>query len=108
MFNETIDWFNEVIQTTTCSKIVVLSHHAPSGQSVSPRFINDSLNAAFVSGIIEKGLISNKVNMWFHGHVHDTFDYVINDVRVICSPLGYLVGRYSDYIVYQDEYVFEI
>ena len=31
----------------------------------------------------------DRVALWSHGHMHDAFDYQINDVRVVCNPRGY-------------------
>jgi len=27
--------------------------------------------------------------LWIHGHTHDSFDYAVNGVRVVCNPRGY-------------------
>ena len=29
------------------------------------------------------------IKLWIHGHVHNNFDYMIGDTRVICNPRGY-------------------
>ena len=29
------------------------------------------------------------IKYWFHGHVHNNFDYMVNKTRVICNPRGY-------------------
>ena len=29
------------------------------------------------------------MKLWIHGHVHNNFDYMIGDTRVICNPRGY-------------------
>ena len=31
-----------------------------------------------------------QIKLWTHGHVHDDFDYMINETRVICNPRGYI------------------
>ena len=31
----------------------------------------------------------SRVQLWVHGHTHDTFDYAIRGTRVICNPRGY-------------------
>jgi Icc-related predicted phosphoesterase len=67
---------------------VVISHHAPSFQSVSDRFKADSLNAAFYSNL-EELILHYQPAVWAHGHMHDSKDYLIGDTRVVCNPLGY-------------------
>lgn len=68
---------------------VVVSHHAPHPLSRAPRFAHDPNSAAFVSdlGSLMKGV--NAPDLWVHGAVHDSFDYVVGNTRVLSNPLGY-------------------
>jgi hypothetical protein len=67
---------------------VVITHHAPSPRSIHPRFAGSPLNACFVSDA-QSLLDGERVQLWVHGHTHDTFDYVVNGTRVVCNPRGY-------------------
>jgi hypothetical protein len=29
------------------------------------------------------------VQLWIHGHTHDSFDYLLNGTRIVCNPRGY-------------------
>lgn len=73
---------------------VVVTHHAPSARSVAPRFSGDPLNPAFASDL-ESVVASSGAALWIHGHVHDSFDYVIGQSRVVCNPAGY-PGEYQE------------
>lgn len=67
---------------------VVVTHHAPTPLSVAPRFRDSPLNPAFASDLTD--LIWTYVpDLWVHGHVHDSFDYLLGDTRVIANPRGY-------------------
>lgn len=66
---------------------VVITHHAPSRQSVSPRFPGSSLSASFVSDLPSDEI--SRANFWIHGHLHDSFDYPLGSCRVLCNPRGY-------------------
>lgn len=69
-------------------KNIVFTHHAPSVLSISPKFRGDRLNYAYVSS--HEDLIDElSPVLWFHGHVHDFFDYGLFNTRVICNPYGY-------------------
>lgn len=72
-------------------KIVVVTHHLPTYQSISPKYINSSMNAAFVTNMDH--IISSysyDIDLWIHGHTHDCFDYMITpQTRVVCNPRGY-------------------
>lgn len=67
---------------------MVITHHAPSRKSIHPRFARSLLSACFVSDA-ERFLGGSRVQLWVHGHTHDSFDYLVNGTRVICNPRGY-------------------
>lgn len=75
-------------ERTNYEKIVVLTHHAPSRLSISPRFAGDRLNDLYVNDF-EYWIENNKPLLWVHGHVHDSMDYVVGDTRILCNPRGY-------------------
>jgi predicted phosphodiesterase len=33
------------------------------------------------------------MEVWIHGHTHDSFDYSRNGTRVVCNPRGYVTRR---------------
>lgn len=68
------------------TKMVVVSHHAPSLKSVAPEFEGNSLNPAFASDLTEH---MEGITLWVHGHTHREFDYSCGDTRVVCNPRGY-------------------
>ena len=68
---------------------VVITHHAPSFQSVHEKYKGDRLNYAYVSDLTEL-ILDTKPSVMVHGHVHTSFDYTIGDTRVLCNPRGYV------------------
>jgi predicted phosphodiesterase len=67
---------------------VVVTHHLPHPQSISPRFARSRLNPYFlhdVSATVENAGAA----LWIHGHTHTSADYVAGTTRVVCNPLGY-------------------
>lgn len=70
------------------SRNVVVTHHAPSFRSVHPRWSGTLVNYGFASKL-DDFVASAGAELWVHGHVHDSFDYVIGETRVICQPCGY-------------------
>lgn len=70
--------------------VVVLGHHAPSFQSVHERYKHDwMMNGGYVSDLDEYILSQEKIKLWIHGHVHNSFDYMIGECRIVCNPHGY-------------------
>ena len=82
---ETIRWLEAVVKPGD----IVVTHHAPSYKSLHPRYARDpELNAAYMSNLEALvGIVQPQV--WFHGHVHTSFDYFLGSTRVLCNPRGY-------------------
>jgi len=71
-------------------KVWVLSHHAPSYQSVHPKYRSSGIaNGAYVNNFDDLILSHPQIKCWSHGHTHESMDYMIGDCRVICNPRGY-------------------
>lgn len=83
-------WLERSLAQPYDGKTVVVSHHGPHPLSVHPRYIGDITNAAFVSELDE---LLAKADLWIHGHVHDTFDYLVEGCRVVANPLGYAESK---------------
>jgi len=47
------------------------------------------MNYAFCSDLDDIMVMHDNIKLWVHGHVHNCFDYQINQTRVVCNPLGY-------------------
>ena len=72
-------------------KTVVMTHHAPSFNSVDPVYKDNNLNGCYCSSM-DYFVDSLGAQVWVHGHVHCSHDYMLGDTRVICNPLGYALG----------------
>ncbi|RQO73983.1 phosphoesterase [Pedobacter sp. KBW06] len=89
-------WLEESLEESRGYKNVVISHHAPSLQSVPELYRNDPVTAAYASDL--EGLI-RKYNplYWIHGHIHTPARYTIGQTEVICNPHGYINEKYNGY-----------
>lgn len=68
---------------------IVITHHAPCGQSVAEKYKEDTMmNGGFYTELSDYIYHSN-IDLWIHGHMHNESDYVIGDTRIICNPRGY-------------------
>lgn len=81
-------WLEQRLATPHAGPTVVVTHHAPSPRSIAARFAGSPLNACFVSDA-EALLGAERVQLWVHGHTHDSFDYTLHGTRVVCNPRGY-------------------
>lgn len=69
-------------------KTVVVTHHAPSFLSISPKFAGDRLNSGFATDL-ERLIRRHQPALWIHGHTHAPVDYRIGRTRVVSNPVGY-------------------
>lgn len=74
---------------------VVITHHAPCNLSSSMEWRGHILNGGFFSDLSDI-MLDNKPALWFHGHMHNTSDYMIGDCRVLCNPRGYDGIKFND------------
>lgn len=96
---ESLQYIREVVynvrEQTPEQPVVVIGHHAPSSQSIAPQYVHQKLmNGAYYTDLSEFILDRPEIKLWVHGHMHDDFDYMIGDCRVVCNPRGY-VGHES-------------
>lgn len=69
--------------------IIVATHHVPSYQLVSPRFIGSPINGAFTAEMGNFMAYSN-VDYWIYGHSHVNIDKMIGNTRCVSNQLGYV------------------
>ncbi|WP_439605108.1 metallophosphoesterase [Shinella sp.] len=74
---------------------IVVTHHAPHPGSLVEGFSRESAGsyASDLTHLIQR----YKPTLWVHGHVHQSFDYVVEgddaSTRVVCNPRGYAPTR---------------
>ena len=86
---QTVHWLKTELAADS-RKTVVVGHHAPSTLSIHPNYANQPLiNGAYASNLEDIMLDNPHVALWTHGHVHNCFDYVVGETRVVCNPYGY-------------------
>ncbi len=87
---QSVDWLSQQIQNLreNQKKFVVITHHAPSKQSIAEKDKENILSAAYASHLDDFVETSNAV-IWIHGHIHHTQDYVIGKTRILANPKGY-------------------
>lgn len=101
---ETLDKQRDICDTI---KTVVMTHHAPSFSSVDPNYVGDHLNGCYCSNLdyFVDGL---NVNVWVHGHIHSSHNYMLGDTRVICNPRGYEYGTQYENNQFNSNLIFEV
>ncbi|MFB6249034.1 MAG: metallophosphoesterase, partial [Salinibacter sp.] len=78
----------QTARETDVRATVIVTHHAPSPQSIDPRYEQDLTSAAFVARR-ERLVRETGAALWIHGHVHASFDYQVGETRVLSNPRGH-------------------
>lgn len=77
------------LESTDSLKAIVITHHAPSIQSVPAHLKNDPVSTAYASNLDEL-ILTNQPTLWIHGHIHHCQSYLIGQTKVISNPRGYI------------------
>ena len=77
-------------------KKVVISHFVPTYKALSPQFEKSALNPYFIQNM-EHMMIG--INLWLFGHTHTSFDFNIEETRLVSNPYGYGDENKSGFIV---------
>jgi predicted phosphodiesterase len=88
MHRAQVAWLARKLAEPCDGPTVVVTHHLPHATSVHPKYADSPLNAAFVTHLPE--LVRAPVNLWIHGHTHESADYATAGTRVVCNPRGYI------------------
>lgn len=75
---------------------IVISHHAPCGLSLEPRFRNKPNSFNYVSRL-ENDIRELQPTKWLHGHLHGGANYYIGNTHIVSNPRGYKInGKFEN------------
>lgn len=84
----TLAWLREELQQPFEGRTVVITHHAPSLESIKGHpDAGTHLDASYVNQW--DALFGPTLALWLHGHTHYPVDYTRNGTRVVSNPRGY-------------------
>jgi hypothetical protein len=81
-------WLEDQVFSLKGQKVVIVTHHAPSRESIPPAFDGDPCNPAFASDL-SRFVVESEARFWVHGHIHYSCDYTLGKTRVLANPRGY-------------------
>ena len=104
----TLAFFKSELEMQPSNKFVVVTHHAPSRQSIAERYKSDYLmNGGYASELSDFILDHPQIHAWTHGHTHTFFDYMVGGTRVLCNPRGY-IGYERRSVEFDPAFSFEV
>lgn len=83
------NFIGKSVAESKAEHIIVATHHVPSYELVSPRFLGSPINGAFTA---EMGnyIAYSKIDYWIYGHSHVNIDKVIGNTKCVSNQLGYV------------------
>lgn len=103
--HQSISYLKAILPDLKDRKLVYVGHHAPTPLSTHPNYADAYLmNGGYRSDLSELILDNPQIKLWTHGHMHDPFDYMVGETRVVCNPRGY-AGHDDQADVFQLKYL---
>lgn len=96
MHQTSMKWLESSLESSATKKNIVVTHHAPSIQSVPEQHRNDIVSSAYASNL-EATILKYSPDYWIHGHIHVPARYTVGNTTVLCNPHGYIDEPYNGF-----------
>jgi predicted phosphodiesterase len=81
-------WLEQTVACGDPRTTIIVTHHAPSVQSIPARLRGQWLTAAFASNL-DALIEQSGVPLWIHGHTHHSTHYTIGQTHILANQRGY-------------------
>ena len=83
-----LEFIKQSVADSTAKHKIVVTHHVPSFQLMSPEFQGSRINGAFTVELADY-IATSGIDYWIYGHSHRNIDKTIGTTRCICNQFGY-------------------
>jgi predicted MPP superfamily phosphohydrolase len=81
--------FNNAKKDEETRKIVCVTHHSPSFQSLDDQYKHVGDANGYYHSELGDEIVDTEIDFWIHGHTHVPKDYMIGNTRIINNAVGY-------------------
>lgn len=83
-----LGFIKQSVANSTAKHKIVVTHHVPSFQLMSPEFQGSRINGAFTVELTDY-IATSGIDYWIYGHSHRNIDKTIGTTRCVCNQFGY-------------------
>ena len=83
-----LDFIKRSVAESKAKHKVVVTHHVPSFQLMSPEFSGSRINGAFTVELADY-IADSGIGYWIYGHSHRNIDKTIGTTRCVSNQFGY-------------------
>ena len=93
------------VADSTAKHKIVVTHHVPSYQLMSPEFLGSQINGAFTVELADY-IATSGIDYWIYGHSHRNIDKTIGTTRCVCNQFGY--AFHNEHLTFDRNKIIEI
>lgn len=98
-------FIKQSVADSTAKHKIVITHHVPSYQLMSPEFQGSRINGAFTVELADY-IATSGIDYWIYGHSHRNIDKIIGTTRCVCNQFGY--AFHNEHLTFDRNKVIEI
>lgn len=89
LHQEALNYIKNELNKPFLGTKILLSHHPLCMENIE-LFNNMPIEKQFYYSNYNELIKNSDLDYYFHGHIHESYDYLLNNTRVICNPYGYI------------------
>ena len=100
-----LEFVKQSVADSMAKHIIVVTHHVPSFQLMSPEFLGSHINGAFTVELADY-IATSGIDYWIYGHSHRNIDKTIGTTRCVCNQFGY--AFHNEHLAFDRNKIIEI
>ena len=100
-----LDFIKKSVSESKAKHKIVVTHHVPSFQLMSPEFQGSRINGAFTVELADY-IVTSGIDYWIYGHSHRNIDKTIGTTRCVCNQFGY--AFHNEHLTFDREKIIEL
>lgn len=99
-----LDFIKRSVAGSDAKHKIVVTHHVPSFQLMSPEFRGSKINGAFTVELADY-IENSSIDYWIYGHSHRNIDKTIGSTRCVSNQFGY--ASHNEHTTFDREKIIE-